>query len=63
MIKQTNGLAGDFKKLHMQELKLYVKFFEDKLKDNQPFSLEDVNEGVEKIRDKLNQIRELEQNN
>ena len=58
MIKQSN--AAEFKKLHMSEIELYIKFFKDKVKDNESFSEEEIEEAVNVIRDKLTKIMELD---
>ena len=59
MIKKNENLFAEFKKIHMQEINLYMKFFENKVKNNLAITEDEINEAMFAIREKLMKIMEL----
>lgn len=59
MIKKAVNLSPEFKKLYMNEIELYLKYFKDKVKDDACINQEEIDEAVEMIRNNLSKIMQL----
>jgi len=53
------NLSPEFKKLYMNEIELYLKYFKDKVKDDACINQEEIDEAVEMIRNNLSKIMQL----
>ena len=56
LINKAN--QAELRKIYLQQVKLVVKYVEDKVKDNEALSAEEVNEAIELLSENLKKLQD-----